>query len=132
MSQHYQHWKVETDPTGIVWLHLDKADSKTNVLSAAILSEFSDILEELEKHIPRAVVIMSDKKSGFIAGADVKEFTTFENEDAALQAIRRAHAIFNRLESLSCPTIALIHGFCLCGEPMNSIPVGKRSKKASR
>ena len=115
MSQHYQHWKVETDPTGIVWLHLDKADSKTNVLSAAILSEFSDILEELEKHIPRAVVIMSDKKSGFIAGADVKEFTTFENEDAALQAIRRAHAIFNRLESLSCPTIALIHGFCLGG-----------------
>ncbi len=115
MSQDYQHWKIETDPTGIVWLHLDKADSATNVLSAAILSEFSDILEALEKNVPRAVVIMSDKASGFIAGADVKEFTSFENEEAALQAIHRGHAIFNRLESLSCPTIALIHGYCLGG-----------------
>ena len=115
MSQNYQHWKIETDPSGIAWLHLDKAESNTNVLSAAILNEFSDILEHLEKKLPRAVVILSDKENGFIAGADVKEFTTFENEDAALQAIRRAHAIFNRLESLSCPTIALIHGFCLGG-----------------
>jgi hypothetical protein len=62
MSQHYQHWKIETDPTGIAWLHLDKAKSNTNVLSAAILNEFSDILDELEKKIPRAVVILSDKE----------------------------------------------------------------------
>jgi len=115
MSQDYQHWKIETDPTGIVWLHLDKADGTTNVLSAAILGEFSNILDELEQNVPRAVVILSDKESGFIAGADVKEFTSFENEEAALLAIRRGHDIFNRLESLRCPTIALIHGFCLGG-----------------
>lgn len=115
MDQAYQHWKIETDSNGIVWLHLDKADSKTNVLSAAILNEFSDILEDLEKNVPRAVVILSDKDNGFIAGADVKEFTSFADEDAALQAIRRGQNIFNRLESLKCPTIALIHGFCLGG-----------------
>jgi 3-hydroxyacyl-CoA dehydrogenase/enoyl-CoA hydratase/3-hydroxybutyryl-CoA epimerase len=115
MSQTYQHWKIDTDPTGIAWLHLNKADSTTNVLSAAILNEFSDILDELERKLPRAVVILSDKENGFIAGADVKEFTQFDNEDTALQAIRRAHTIFNRLETLSCPTIALIHGFCLGG-----------------
>ena len=115
MSHNYQHWKIETDATGITWLHLDKAESNTNVLSAAILNELSDILDELEKKLPRAVVILSDKENGFIAGADVKEFTTFENEEAALNAIRHAHSIFNRLESLSCPTIALIHGFCLGG-----------------
>ncbi|MBI1425150.1 MAG: crotonase [Gammaproteobacteria bacterium] len=115
MSQTYQHWKIETDPTGIAWLHLDKADSNTNVLSADILNEFSAVLDELEKNVPRAVVILSNKENGFIAGADVKEFTSFESEDVALQAIRRAHTIFNRLEALSCPTIALIHGFCLGG-----------------
>ena len=115
MNNNYQHWKIETDPSGITWLHLDKAESNTNVLSTAILNEFSAILDGLEKKLPRAVVILSDKANGFVAGADVKEFTTFESEDAALHAIRRAHSIFNRLESLSCPTIALIHGFCLGG-----------------
>lgn len=115
MTRQYQHWKLETDPTGIVWLHLDKADSTTNVLSAAIINEFGSILDELEQNIPRALVILSDKTNGFIAGADVKEFTTFDDEEAALQAIQHAHTIFNRLEALRCPTIALIHGFCLGG-----------------
>lgn len=115
MTQPYQHWKIETDPTGITWLHLDKADSSTNVLSTEILNEFSQILEELEKNVPRAVVILSDKANGFVAGADVKEFTRFETEEAALQSIQHAHSIFNRLESLKCPTIALLHGFCLGG-----------------
>lgn len=115
MSQTYQHWKIETDPAGITWLHLDKANSTTNVLSAAILDEFSAMLDDIEKNPPRAVVILSDKTNGFIAGADVHEFTHFESEEDALQRIQRAHTIFNRLESLRCPTIALIHGFCLGG-----------------
>lgn len=115
MASTRQHWKVNTDADNLCWLHLDKADAGTNVLSAQILTEFSDILAELEKNPPRAVVILSDKDNGFIAGADVKEFTAFENEEAALKAIRKAHAIFNRLEALPCPTIALIHGFCLGG-----------------
>jgi len=29
----HHHWRVETDADGIAWLHLDKADSDTNVLS---------------------------------------------------------------------------------------------------
>ena len=110
-----QHWKIHSDADNTCWLHLDKADAGTNVLSAQILSEFGEILAELEKTPPRALVILSDKDNGFIAGADVREFTGFANEEAALKAIRNAHAIFNRLESLPCPTIALIHGFCLGG-----------------
>ena len=62
-----------------------------------------------------AIQILSDKANGFIAGADVREFTRLGNEDAALQLIRRGQGIFNRLESLQCPTIALLHGFCLGG-----------------
>jgi len=115
MSQNYRHWKIDNDPTGIAWLHLDKADSTTNVLSSEILNELSDILAEFEQNLPRAVVILSDKENGFIAGADVKSFATLENEDAALQLIRRGQGIFNRIEALSCPTIALMHGFCLGG-----------------
>jgi len=115
MSQHYRHWKIENDPSGIAWLHLDMANSTVNVLSSEILGEFAEILDQIEKNLPRALVIMSDKANGFIAGADVKEFTRLDNEDAALQLIRRGQGLFSRLESLQCPTIALLHGFCLGG-----------------
>lgn len=111
----YQHWKVDRDVNGIAWLHIDKADTTTNVLSADVLDEFATILDELENHPPTGIVLLSDKASGFIAGADVNEFTTLTTEDAALSLIQKAHRIFNKLEAFKCPTIALLHGFCLGG-----------------
>jgi 3-hydroxyacyl-CoA dehydrogenase/enoyl-CoA hydratase/3-hydroxybutyryl-CoA epimerase len=115
MTTTYQHWKVETDNTGICWLHLDKAESSANVLSADILHELDNIVATLTQSPPKGVVILSDKASGFIAGADVKEFTTFADEAGALTAIRRAHRIFNAIEALPCPTVAMINGYCLGG-----------------
>ena len=32
-----RNWTTETDNDGIVWMRLDKADSKANVLSAEVL-----------------------------------------------------------------------------------------------
>ena len=109
------NWKVSEDNDGIVWLHLDKADSKTNVLSASVLEEFADLLHNYSQSPPKGLIILSDKKSGFIAGADVKEFNTFNTEDEARAAIERGHAIMNRLEALPCPTVAVLHGYTLGG-----------------
>ena len=109
------NWKVNEDNDGIAWLHLDKADSNTNVLSAEVLEEFDILLNSYTQHPPRGLVILSDKDNGFIAGADVKEFNRFETEDEAREAIKRGHKIMNRLEALSCPTVAMLHGFTLGG-----------------
>ena len=111
----YQHWKVNTDEDGICWLHLDKAESSTNVLSADVFTELETELERLNTNPPRGVVFLSDKKNGFIAGADINEFTSFDNEHEALTAIQRGQAIMNSIESLPCTTIALINGFCFGG-----------------
>ena len=110
-----KNWKIEEDADGIVWLHLDKADSKTNVLSADVLAEFETLLDAFSNQPPRGLIILSDKDSGFIAGADVKEFTAFSTEQEAREAIERGHRIMNRLESLSCPTVAMLTGFTLGG-----------------
>jgi 3-hydroxyacyl-CoA dehydrogenase/enoyl-CoA hydratase/3-hydroxybutyryl-CoA epimerase len=109
------NWKVSEDNDGIVWLHLDKVDSKTNVLSASVLEEFADLLHGYSQSPPRGLIILSDKESGFIAGADVKEFNTFNTEDEARAAIERGHAIMNKLEALPCPTVAVLHGYTLGG-----------------
>ncbi|MDH5600446.1 MAG: 3-hydroxyacyl-CoA dehydrogenase NAD-binding domain-containing protein [Gammaproteobacteria bacterium] len=111
----YKNWNVVNDDNNISWLHLDIPKSSTNVLNEQVIIELDTIVNELSDNVPAGVVILSDKASGFIAGADINEFTTFESEDAALVNIQRAHAIFNNIENLNCPTVAVIHGFCLGG-----------------
>ena len=106
---------TEIDGANIAWLHFNAAGSSTNVLSAGVLEAFYEQLLELEQGAPRGLVILSDKSNGFIAGADVGEFTRLENRAQALEAIQRGQAVFDRLASLPFPTVALIHGFCLGG-----------------
>lgn len=111
----YKNWNIVNDDNNIVWLHLSVPKSSTNVLNELVIIELDTIVNELSENTPAGVVILSDKESGFIAGADINEFTTFESEEAALENIQRAHTIFNNLEKLKCPSVALIHGFCLGG-----------------
>ncbi|HHJ14484.1 MAG TPA: crotonase, partial [Gammaproteobacteria bacterium] len=106
---------TETDADGIAWLHFDRAGASTNVLSAAVLEALYEELLRLEQERPRGLVILSDKENGFIAGADVREFIRLHSRDEALAAIQRGQAVFDRLEALPFPTVALIHGFCLGG-----------------
>jgi len=114
-NKKYKNWRVNIDKDDIAWLHIDVPKRTANVLNEQVILELDSIINELMNKMPTGVVILSDKESGFIAGADINEFTTFESEQAALENVQRAHKIFSNLESLSCPTVALIHGFCLGG-----------------
>jgi 3-hydroxyacyl-CoA dehydrogenase / enoyl-CoA hydratase / 3-hydroxybutyryl-CoA epimerase len=112
----YKHWKLRRDADGIAWLCFDKADASTNVLSREVMTELNEQLAALEQDLPKkALVIHSGKKSGFIAGADIKEFTTLTHPDEAYEMVRAGQHVMDRLEALSCPTIALINGFALGG-----------------
>jgi 3-hydroxyacyl-CoA dehydrogenase/enoyl-CoA hydratase/3-hydroxybutyryl-CoA epimerase len=115
MEGTYQHWKLETDGDGIVWLFLDKADSSTNVLSAPVMSELDRIVDALDQEKPRALVIRSGKESGFVAGADVEEFTHIKDADDAMRMVRRGWDLYNKLAALPFPTLALVNGFCMGG-----------------
>ena len=106
---------TEVDDDNIAWLHFDTQGSSTNVLSATVLEDFYKQLLDLEARSPRGLVIVSAKPNGFIAGADVREFTRVENRAQALETIQRGQAAFDRLAALPFPTVALLHGFCLGG-----------------
>jgi 3-hydroxyacyl-CoA dehydrogenase / enoyl-CoA hydratase / 3-hydroxybutyryl-CoA epimerase len=115
MNKTAKHWTLRRDDDGIAWLCFDKAESSTNVLSRDVMVELNDQLAALESELPKAVVIHSGKKSGFIAGADIKEFTGLKDADEAYEMVRSGQQVLDRLASLSCPTIALINGFALGG-----------------
>ena len=111
----YQHWRKEQDNDDVIWLYLDQAESKANVLCRAVVEELDSLLEDIEYDKPNGVVLTSAKSSGFIAGADIKEFTTLQDQDDGFALVRRAQGVLDRLEALHCPTVALIQGFCLGG-----------------
>jgi len=112
---HYKNWRLERDDHDIIWLYIDKEGRATNVLSADVLEELYDILGVLQKERPQGLVILSAKKSGFIAGADIKEFTVLSSEKDAADLIGRGQAVFDRLAIMDMPTVAMIQGFCLGG-----------------
>lgn len=108
-------WNADRDAEGVVWLTLDKPGTSANVLSAAVLGELDGILQELAQQPPRGVIITSAKKSGFIAGADIKEFTGITGEEDGYRLISAGQKVLDKLAALPCPTVAAIHGFALGG-----------------
>jgi len=112
---HANHWQVEIDADRVAFLVLDKAGTSANTLSSDVLHELDARLTEIERSQPAAVVVCSAKSSGFVAGADIKEFTGLRNPAQAYELIRIGQKVFDRLEALPCPTAAAINGFALGG-----------------
>jgi 3-hydroxyacyl-CoA dehydrogenase / enoyl-CoA hydratase / 3-hydroxybutyryl-CoA epimerase len=110
-----RHWKTTLDEDGILWLGLDRADSSVNTLSREVLDELRVILDDLVRQQPTGLVLRSEKKGGFIAGADVKQFSALTDVAQARMHVDRVHELFDRFERLPFPTVSLIRGFCLGG-----------------
>ena len=110
-----RNWTLERDAEGVAWLTFDKPGSSANVLSGSVLLELDGLLAALEREPPRALVVLSAKKSGFIAGADIREFTGITDADSGYLLIHRGQQVLNRLAALPCPSVAAIHGFALGG-----------------
>jgi 3-hydroxyacyl-CoA dehydrogenase/enoyl-CoA hydratase/3-hydroxybutyryl-CoA epimerase len=111
----FQHWQTEQRPDGVLVLSFDKAGSPVNTFSQDVLIELDALLERLALDPPKGLVLRSAKASGFIAGADIKEFQSFDAKGTVGDAIRRGQQVFQRLAELPCPTVAAIHGFCMGG-----------------
>ena len=109
------NWHLTRDDDGIAWLSFDKPGASTNVLSGHVMVELEERLRELEQHPARAVVVKSAKPSGFVAGADIKEFTGLESPAQAFDLIRRGQLVLDKLDRLPCPVVAAVHGFALGG-----------------
>jgi 3-hydroxyacyl-CoA dehydrogenase/enoyl-CoA hydratase/3-hydroxybutyryl-CoA epimerase len=108
-------WRSERDSDGIAWLTLDKPGTSTNVLSSSVLTELDALLRQLEMSPPRGLIFISAKKNGFIAGADVKEFTQLASVESAYRLIHAGQQVLDRIEALPCPSVAAMHGFALGG-----------------
>jgi 3-hydroxyacyl-CoA dehydrogenase/enoyl-CoA hydratase/3-hydroxybutyryl-CoA epimerase len=101
---------------GIAVVTIDAPGEKVNTLSTRLFEFFERTVKGLasEKGL-KAVVILSGKPDGFVAGADIKELQKITSREEFLQLVRRAHKLFLEFEALPVPTVAGIHGAALGG-----------------
>ena len=112
----YTHWELQRDKEGILWLGLDRQAAAVNSINEEVLDELNSLLHEIaldKKAI--GLVIYSLKEKGFIAGADVNAFSKFDNSAKAVDFLQKGQAVFARLQALTIPSVAMIHGFCMGG-----------------
>src|SRR3990167_5427377 len=113
--RNYANFKLNTDSNNVLWLTVDRANASANSLSRDVFDELDHIIDQIKEKNPTAVVILSGKKKGFIAGADISQFTHLTSKKEAFDLIRQAQLVLDKLEALPMPTIAMIKGFCLGG-----------------
>lgn len=110
-----KHFKLEADNNKIAWLSFDHADKNVNVLTTQALDELDYVLDLFAKQPPAGMVLLSGKSSGFIAGANINDFSNVTNTDATMALVARGWKLFQRFANVSYPTLALIQGHCLGG-----------------
>ncbi|GIX29737.1 MAG: fatty-acid oxidation protein subunit alpha [Porticoccaceae bacterium] len=111
----WRHWRLGRDGDNLAWLLLDCEGAAVNTLDEAVLGELDEVLAHLERRPPRAVVLRSAKESGFCAGADIGLLSRLDDPLLARELVERGHAVLDRLDAFSIPTIAVVHGPCLGG-----------------
>ncbi|HLS61154.1 MAG TPA: enoyl-CoA hydratase [Virgibacillus sp.] len=86
-----------------------------NALSSTILEELDKQLDKIEEENKMKVLIIKGEGKFFSAGADIKEFTSFQNASDYQTLAEKGQQIFDRIEQYSIPIIASIHGAALGG-----------------
>ena len=110
-----KHWKLSVDGENLAWLYFDRAGTSTNTFSSEALRELGRIAEHLREMPPRGLAILSSKENGFAAGADIEEFTRLASAEEANAFLVLGNEVFDKVEALPFPTLAMVHGFCMGG-----------------
>ena len=99
----------------IAILTFDLPGEKVNKLSTPVMGELKAHIEKLKTSSYKMVVFKSAKPKIFIAGADIEEIKNLVTREQVENAVRQGQDIFNLIEDLPMPTMALVNGACAGG-----------------
>ena len=112
-------WQVRDGVVELA-LHRDPCN-ELGSLSLLELEKFATALDDLEKDA-HALILYSELKCGFCAGADLRELyersQSMEKSQAALGVrdfLERIHRVLNRVDAATLTTIAAVHGVTFGG-----------------
>jgi len=98
----------------VAWITLNYPE-KLNCMGFEMLEALDEALKIVEgKKEIQALVIRGAGDRAFSTGADLKEYVSLD-KDQSERWIRYGNEIFNTLETLTIPTVALINGYAVGG-----------------
>ena len=115
-DEKYNNFCFHVDERNIATISLDVPGHPLNILNESVISELDEIIREIENsNSIKIVIFQSGKESGFLAGADVNAIAAIGSATEAIHIIEAGQNLFQRIEWLTIPTIAIIHGPCMGG-----------------
>lgn len=88
---------------------------KLNALNSETIKELHQVFTVLNNDVETRVVLLTGAGKAFVAGADISEFAHFNKQQGAMLAETGQKSVFDFIENLSKPVIAVINGFALGG-----------------
>jgi 3-hydroxyacyl-CoA dehydrogenase / enoyl-CoA hydratase / 3-hydroxybutyryl-CoA epimerase len=114
-----QDWRFSIDFEGIAWAIIDRKGESMNSLGRRPTEELGEIVKVVETAAAsgevKGLVLMSAKETSFIAGADIREFQSFDTEPKIKEVVRQTLELVDRIDRLPVTVVAAIHGYCLGG-----------------
>ena len=99
----------------IVTITIDRPKN-LNALNVNTIQELHSAFEEanLNKEV-RVIIVTGSGEKSFVAGADIKEFVAYNQEQGTQLAAKGHQLLFDYIENLETPVIAAVNGFALGG-----------------
>lgn len=90
--------------------------TKLNALNKPTIEELHQAFKQLEKdHETRVIIITGSGEKAFVAGADIKEFSSFDTSEGSQLAAKGQELLFDYIQNFNKPVIAAVNGFALGG-----------------
>ncbi|MBU4496164.1 MAG: enoyl-CoA hydratase/isomerase family protein [Acidobacteria bacterium] len=97
-------------------LLFDVKGRSLNILTTPVMLELEALLDRIcTMDSLRFLVVRSGKPGGFMGGADVEEIRNIRTLEEAREKVDRGHAVFEKLQALPVPTLAVVDGICVGG-----------------
>tara|TARA_B100001142_G_C14325005_1_gene651896 strand:- start:702 stop:1469 length:768 start_codon:yes stop_codon:yes gene_type:complete len=88
---------------------------KLNALNSEVIDELSSVfINHRDDSNVKAIILTGQGDKSFIAGADIKEMSSFTPSEASIYS-NKGIDLFNNIESYSKPVVAAINGYALGG-----------------
>tara|TARA_B100001142_G_scaffold330191_1_gene396880 strand:+ start:73 stop:846 length:774 start_codon:yes stop_codon:yes gene_type:complete len=100
---------------GVCYLTINRP-KQLNALNGKTIFELNKAIREADKDKSiRCIILTGAENKAFVAGADIKEFASFNSTEGEALARKGQEDLFDLLENIEIPSISVINGFALGG-----------------
>jgi len=114
MADTFQTITLSVDDAGIAHIEINRP-KKLNALNNQVLDELNRAIERVEANSDiKGLLLTGAGEKAFVAGADISELAELDGPGGKSASLK-GQAVFDRIESLNIPVLAVVDGYALGG-----------------